>query len=184
MGSPSPVTVSVAPLTDDEGKIVGGIEVFRDESERIGDLKFAQSIQMNVLPKRLPHDGAVKFDARYYPHDLVGGDFYDVREIAPHRYGILIADVRGHGVSAALYTLLLKSLEENLSRHARHPQDFLTALNRELMKYVVVETFATAFYAVLDTESGIVRYSSAAHCRPLHYHALSAEIRTGMRISM
>jgi PAS domain S-box-containing protein len=165
------VSVSVAPLRDESGGIVGGIEAFSDESERIYDLEFARKIQENLLPESLPEPPNMRFDVRYYPHDLIGGDFYDVRSIGPGRYGILVADVRGHGVSASLYTMWLKSLTESHRQAAQDPAEFLSALNHELSRFVVTESFATAFYAVVDCERCEVVYANAGHPLPLRFRA-------------
>lgn len=165
------VTVSVAPLRDPSGKIVGGIETFRDETARIRDLEFARKIQQHLLPDTLPKPAHVRFDVHYHPHDLVGGDFYDIRQLSPNQFGVLVADVRGHGVSAALYTMWLKSLEEQFRALSAAPEEFVSALNRELGKYVVDESFATALYGVLDAEQRTFRYCSAGHPAPLHFQA-------------
>jgi PAS domain S-box-containing protein len=164
------VSVSVAPLQDDSGKIIGGIEIFRDETSTVADLEFAKNIQQKLLPQSLPDVKNVDFDVRYYPRELVGGDFYDIRELESGQYGIMVADVRGHGVSAALYTMWLKSLEESNIELAGEPSEFMTALNRELSRFVVSRSFATMFYGVLDVDTCQMRYSNAGHPPPLHFH--------------
>ena len=163
------VSVSVAPLHDDSGNIIGGIEIFHDETSTVADLEFAQNIQQKLLPQTLPDVKNVDFDVRYYPRELVGGDFYDIRELKGGQYGIMVADVRGHGVSAALYTMWLKSLEESNIDLAGKPSEFMTVLNRELSRFVVSGSFATVFYSVLDVETYQVKYSNAGHPPPLHF---------------
>jgi sigma-B regulation protein RsbU (phosphoserine phosphatase) len=170
------VSVSVAPLRDASGEIVGGIEIFRDESAQLRDLEFAQKIQRNVLPDLLPEPEGLRFDVRYYPHDLVGGDFYDVREMDEGRYGVLLADVSGHGVSAALYTMQLRSIAGGSAMVAGDPAAFIGAVNDELAKYVLAESFATAFYAVVDSHSGAVTYASAGHPPALHLAGAGGEV--------
>ena len=175
------LSVSVAPLRNDGGEVIGGIEVFRDETETVHDLEFARTIQRNLLPKKLPEAGEIEFDARYYPHDLLGGDFYDVRAAGEGRYGFLVADVRGHGVSASLYTMVLKSLLEGKGGLAGEPAALVTAVNRELSALVVSESFATAAYGVVDARNGEVVYSNAGHPPFLHYQArrgLAAELES------
>lgn len=169
-GSRVAVSVTVAPLRDEEGAVVGGIETFRDESAQVRDLEFARTVQQRLAPRSLPQEGEVRFAVRHYPHDLVSGDFYDVRQVAPGRYGALLADVRGHGVSAGLYTMMLKGMEEQALPHAAEPARFMAAMNAELSRYVVDESFATAFYAVVDTADGRVRYTNAGHPAPMHFH--------------
>lgn len=164
------VSVSVAPLRDPDGQVIGGIEAFRDETAQVRDMEFARTVQRRLLPAELPATGEIAFDVCYYPHDLVGGDFYDVQPVGPQSYGVFIADVSGHGVSAALYTMWLKSLKEGLKPVAHQPAVFMTELNRELSKYIVDESFATAFYAVVDA-GGQITYTNAGHPAPLHWRA-------------
>jgi len=177
-GSRVAVSVSVGPIRNQAGEVVGGIETFRDVTESISDLEFARKIQQYLLPPAPEPTGRLRFDVRYYPLDLVGGDFYDIRPLGEDRFGILVADVSGHGVSAALYTMWLKSLEETLSADAAEPDRFLSGINRELSRFVLAESFATAFYGVVSAGSDgcSLRYSNAGHPTPLHFHAARGEV--------
>lgn len=170
------VSASAAPLRDEAGNIVGGIETFRDETRLVADMEFAAKIQRHLFPTRLPETDLLEFDVRYFPHDLVGGDFYDVWEIEPGKFGVLVADVSGHGVSAALYTMWLKILEENFQSRAANPAEMITALNRALGRFVVPESFATAVYAVVDAKNCTCHYCNAGHPVPLHYSKASGEV--------
>jgi len=162
-----PVSVSVAPLRGDDGDIVGAIEVFRDESSSLQDLEFARLVQRQVLPDELPGTESLSFEVGYYPHDLVGGDFYWVRELEPGVLGLLVADVRGHGVSAALYTMTISSHLSTLAALTAEPGRLMGALNEHLEELTVAESFASAVYCLLDTVSWEVRYSNAGHPAPL-----------------
>jgi serine phosphatase RsbU (regulator of sigma subunit) len=172
-GGRAALATSVAPLKDEAGNVVGGVETFQDETENLRDLEFAQKIQRNLMPAQLPRTEVIAFDARYYPHDLVGGDFYDVDDLGDGKYALFVADVRGHGVSASLYTTVLKSMKDSLSARASDPSALLAAMNRELTKLVVSESFATAAYSVIDTNSWQAVYASAGQPPALHYQALS-----------
>jgi len=174
------VTVSVAPLRDASGKIIGGIEVFRDETARIRDLEFARKIQRHLMPESFPDSGEVAFDVLYYPYELIGGDFYDVRRLSSEHVGVMVADVSGHGVSAALYAMWLKSLLEGSSRAMLDPSRFLSELNRKLTELVVAECFATAFYGVVNARRHEMVYCNGGHPSPLHYHAAGGKV-TQMR---
>jgi sigma-B regulation protein RsbU (phosphoserine phosphatase) len=165
------VSVTVAPLRDEAGNIIGGVETFSDEGVAYRDLQLAKKIQRHLLPQALPEHPNISFDVRYYPHDLVGGDFYDIRELGPGLYGMLVADVSGHGVSAALYTMWLKSLEESAGDRAKEPGNFIAAINRELSRFALDESFATAFYAVIDAERCEVAYANAGHPPPLCFRS-------------
>jgi len=175
-GSRVPVSVSVAPLLDESGKVIGGIEAFMDESHRIRDLERARRVQQHLLPQSLPQPENLRFDVRYYPHDLVGGDFYDVRALDGDRYIVFVADVGGHGLSAALYTMYLKSLVNKLIADDNDVAGFMTALNRELNGLIGDESFATGLCAVVDTSSYEVTYSIAGHPPPLHLHAADNKV--------
>ena len=169
------LSTTVAPLHDESGVVIGGIETFRDETEALIDLEFAQKIQKHLFPAKLPATDKVAFDARYYPHDLVGGDFYDVAELGGGKYSVFVADVRGHGVSASLYTMVLNTVKDSLAAAAADPSAFLAAMNRELSRLVVSESFATAAYAVLDANTWEFTYASAGHPAALHYRAAEKE---------
>jgi len=163
-----PVEVTVAPLRNSDGDVIGGIEVFRDMSSTIDDLNRARIIQgLSVSPK-LPTDDRVHIGMRYVPHDLVGGDFLHVERIDDDRYAVLLADVMGHGIAAALYTMQLRSLWEEYRKMLGSPSDFLSALNRCL--HVLAEGgdhFATAVHLVANASTGLVEYALAGHENPL-----------------
>ncbi len=157
------VSVSTAPLLAPDGTVIGGIEAFRDESGHIQDLEAAQKIQRNLLPEALPSDDSLHFSVRYYPRDMVGGDYYDVFPLRSGRCGVLLADVSGHGVSAALYTMQLKSIADAALDRTGYPGAFMAALNDGLARFVVSTSFATAIYALVDAQAGTVTYSTAGH---------------------
>ena len=162
------VSVSVAPLRNDAGNIIGGIEIFQDESTSIADLELARHIQQSLLPSSLPQADEILFDVRYLPHNLVGGDFYDFHELGSGRYGILVADVCGHGVSAALYTMWLKNLTNRFFKKTNTPAEFIKALNDELNNLLLVRgSFITLFYGIFDTNTGQLIYANAGHTPPL-----------------
>jgi serine phosphatase RsbU (regulator of sigma subunit) len=172
------VSVSTAPMHDSAGKVVGGIETFSDSTAWVQDLELARQIQRHIFSENPPASVGIQFDVRYYPHNLVGGDFYDIREVAPGKYGFLVADVMGHGVSAALYTMYLKSLSESLTDLSDRPDKYLTAMNRQLSKIVVEEGFATAFYAVISVDGYELVYANGGHPEPFLYGSTDGKLTT------
>jgi hypothetical protein len=171
-----PVLANVSPLFDDHGATIGCIQMFRDESEALYDLRLARNVQRRILPQELPKNERIEFDVAFLPHDLVGGDFYDILRIGPNRFGVIVADVTGHGVSAALHTMVLKLLERTIEPCAESPARYLGTLNTEIRRIALPGGFATAVYGVIDAESGEFVYSSAGHCPPLHFHAGSRTV--------
>ena len=109
-GAHLPMAVTVAPLHDEEGRVVGGVETFRDFTETYANLERAKQIQTLSLEHDLPSDDRVSFATFYLPHDMIGGDFFAIRQLGPDHYAFILADVMGHGVAAALHTMELSSL--------------------------------------------------------------------------
>jgi phosphoserine phosphatase RsbU/P len=105
-----PMRVSVAPLRDGSGKIVGGVEMFLDLSLEVGDMQRAQRIQSQCLVNEAVHDPRLWVRMHYAPHDMIGGDFCAMSLAGPDRYAFIVADVMGHGLSAALYDVPAQSL--------------------------------------------------------------------------
>ena len=163
-----PVEVSVSPIRDSTGKVVGGIELFRDLSLNVEDMIRAKLIQAAELASVFPADDRLGFAVRYTPNDIVGGDFYRIERLDPDRYGILIADVMGHGVAAALYTMQLRSLWEDGRADLDAPARFLGRMNHRL--HILAGDagyFATAVYATLNAATGALCYTRAGHPPPL-----------------
>lgn len=155
------VAVSVAPLHDADGKVIGAVETFQDYSEAYSDLERAKQIQTLSLEHDLPKDSRVGFASFYLPHDMVGGDYFAIRQLDADHYGFILADVMGHGVAAALHTMHLSSLWSRYCNTLMHPKKFAQVLNRNLCRIVNGESFATAICGVLDASGKKVRIASA-----------------------
>lgn len=167
-GARIPVEVSVAPLTDQSGTAVGGIEVFRDMTPAMEELERAKLIQQNSLECARDLQDRVRFAVQYTPQEIVGGDFYRVEAIGDDRFALLTADVMGHGISAALYTMQFRALWEELRENLQDPAAYLTELNRRLWVLTQNEDcFASAMFLVLDARDGLVTYANAGHPQPI-----------------
>lgn len=167
-GERIPVEVSVAPLRNEAGEIIGGIETFRDMASTMKDLNRARLIQKNALQFTPIDDARLKVATVCIPHDMVGGDFLHVERLDADRYVIFVADVTGHGVAAALYTMQLRSLCEEHRKLFDCPEAFMTALNVRLHALANQnDYFATAAHFVVNAATGHVAYSCAGHESPL-----------------
>ncbi len=129
--------------------------------------RVAMVLQRSLLPRRLLDFTGVSVAARYFPAaDEVGGDWYDIFELSRGRLGVAIGDVVGHGVRAAA---LMGQLRTTL--HAYALEDHGPARTLELVDRFVQampdSPMATAAYAVLDTNTGMLTISSAGHLPPL-----------------
>jgi phosphoserine phosphatase RsbU/P len=160
-GKRIPMQVTVSPIRNEAGEIIGGVETFRDVSAVLVDLERARRIQALSLEHDLPEDARVRISTFYMPHDIVGGDFYAVRQINADQYGFLLADVMGHGVAAALHTMHLSSLWGAHCHLLATPAEFAATVNRELAKVVKDESFATAICGVIDARQRSVRFAAA-----------------------
>jgi serine phosphatase RsbU (regulator of sigma subunit) len=160
-GKRIPMQVTVAPIHDESGAVVGGVETFRDMSTVLSDLLRAKQIQTLSLEHDLPQDSRIEFTTSYAPHDIVGGDFYAIRQLNTDEYGILLADVMGHGVAAALYTMHLSMLWIRYYAELTKPAAFASSVNRELNRVVKDESFATAICATVNARTGSLRLTSA-----------------------
>lgn len=163
-----PVEVTVSPLRDAAGAVVGGVELFRDASESVAEMERAKVIQENTLRCPLPEDPRISFAMSYLPRDLVGGDFYRVEHTQGSHYAVFAADVAGHGVSSALYTMQIRALWEDLRPEFDHPARVFTAMNRRVRAIAPEEGyFATAVYLVVDAANGKISYARAGHPAPM-----------------
>ncbi len=168
-GERIPVEVSVSPLRNSKGVIVGGIELFRDLTHGMKDLERAHLIQSSAMEAHGNPDPRLAVSIRYTPNDVVGGDFYHFEHLKPDLLGIMIADVMGHGVASALYTMQLRSLWEDWREEAGNPAQFMTHIGRQL--HVLAEDagyFATAICMTVNPATGDVDFVRAGHPAPLH----------------
>ena len=138
------------------------------QSKIRADLDHARTIQQGLLPQDLVGTGFSAV-AKYIPADAVGGDYYDVFKISETLYGIVVADVSGHGISSALIMSMVKVLLKTHALSQRSPQKTLEIINRTFLTEVKTDNFVTIFYAILDTADHTLCYNSAGHCPALFF---------------
>lgn len=126
------------------------------------ELKIAQQIQSSILPQAMPRVAGLTIAAHYRPMTAVAGDFYDFLEVDPHRLGILVADVSGHGVPAALIASMIKVALAAQREHAHSPAAVLGGMNQTLCGQLA-DQYVTAAYLFLDLRSRTIRYAAAGH---------------------
>jgi serine phosphatase RsbU (regulator of sigma subunit) len=163
-----PMQVTAAPIRNESGEVIGGVETFRDVSPMLQDLERAKMIQVQTLAQDLPADPRLRFSTFYLPHDIVGGDYYAVKQLDGDRYGFLLADMEGHGLAAALYTMQLGSVWNQHFQLLTNPAVFAAEVNKELVRiFGRVVTFATAVCGVIDARAGKVSFTGAGGPSPL-----------------
>lgn len=131
------------------------------------EISVARHIQQSFLPPSLPDEPGWEFAARYRAARQVGGDFYDAFRLPDGRLGLMIADVMGKGVPAALFMAMARTTLRSTALSGRDPAAALVRANELILNDSSAEHFLSAFYAAVDPESGLLEYALAGHNRPL-----------------
>ena len=126
------------------------------------ELDIARQIQSSILPQAMPRIRGLTIVSRYRPMTAVAGDFYDFLEIDTERLGILVADVSGHGVPAALIASMVKVALAAQRDHADSPAAVLAGMNETLCGRLAGQ-YVTAAYLFIDVRSRTIRYGAAGH---------------------
>ena len=126
------------------------------------ELAIAREIQTSILPSGSPETKNLHITTAYHPMTAVAGDFYDFIPVDQYRIGVLVADVSGHGVPAALIAAMMKMAVQSIVPCAHSPGDVLQALNR-MLSGQPRDQFVTAAYLFIDTQNYKARYSAAGH---------------------
>ncbi len=130
------------------------------------ELQLARDIQQSLLPRRMPPADGLRIDGAYLPMSAVAGDFYDVTVQPDGRVVVIVADVSGHGVPAALVASMVKvAFAAEVERYER-PGDMLGGINRALTGKFE-RAYVTACCVVIDRPRGTVGYAAAGHPPPL-----------------
>ena len=151
------------------------------EIERLAlekELEIAWKIQDSLLPKSFPEMKKYEVAAFYKPAKEIGGDYYDVIPLSNNKFGLVMADVSGKGIPAALIMTMLSGILNMEARANQDPVMVLTKLNEGLLAKVGGGMFATVFYAVLDTVNNTVELVSAGHHEILVYRAAAAKVES------
>ena len=135
------------------------------------DLAVANEIQQAILPRVFPPfpDLTDKIDiaASMVPAKDVGGDFYDFFRIDDDHIGLIMADVSGKGIPAAIFMAVSRTLIRTVGLQGSGPGECLTKSNELLSKESVDCMFVTVFYAILNVKTGVVEYSNGGHNSPI-----------------
>src|SRR5215218_1309509 len=145
------------------------LETFYHSVEQ--ELRMARRIQHALLPKDLPELEGWKIAYHYQPAREVGGDFYDFLRLDDGRLGLVIGDVSGKGMAAALVMANTQSVLRAVARRAGvTPGQVLQEANELMYAYMPPNMFVTCFYGVLDPKSGRLLYANAGHDPPCERH--------------
>lgn len=177
------LSISASPVYDNQGRIIGATSTFRDQSERVGfeiekqrildrELHISEVLQHAILPPSVPsHLMGYEIAVKYLPalnEAEIGGDFYDVFDLGDNRFAVLIGDVVGKGLKAAMRVAAARHAIRSYAYLDPRPSRVLTLANNALCKDTSDESqLLTLFYAVIDPGIGGLSYSSAGHVPPV-----------------
>jgi phosphoserine phosphatase RsbU/P len=131
------------------------------------ELEIAKEVQSFLFPKNLPDNQSIKIKASYYPHDSIGGDYYDYIKFSNDSFLICIADVSGKGIPAALLMSNFQASLRTLVRQTRDLKQIVEELNYNILDNAKGERFITFFIAIFDLTAGKINYINAGHNPPM-----------------
>jgi serine phosphatase RsbU (regulator of sigma subunit)/predicted ester cyclase len=141
------------------------------ERERIEqELRVARRIQQALLPEAIPQSEGWEIAQFYQPAREVGGDFYDFLQLVDGHVGLVVGDVSGKGIPAAVLMANTQSVLRTVAQRGSVPGQTLMEANEVLCAYVPPNMFVTCFYGILDPESGRLVYANAGHNLPCRRH--------------
>jgi serine phosphatase RsbU (regulator of sigma subunit) len=127
----------------------------------------AQQIQRTLHPEEVEELPGYAVDTYYKPFRDVGGDYFDVIELAGNRTLFAVADVSGKGMPAALLAANIQALVRSIATTETDPVAMAQQINRHMSRYTPIDRFATAVFIVLSRETGELVYVNAGHNAPL-----------------
>lgn len=171
-GADDCVTEPVSPreLGARIGRLIGMADMARETARHSAvlsrEMAHARRVQRHILPLEPPHVDGVQIVAEYVPATDIGGDLFDIIPLEPGRVAFFMADVAGHGIGAALNTMVIKSQLSIWGKPGITVTETLGMLNNHLFALTDLD-YATAVYAILDVPSRQLEYAVAGHPNPL-----------------
>lgn len=132
------------------------------------ELKRVAEIQRSLLPKVLPTIPGLSVAAHYHTSQWAGGDYYDFFELPGGKWGLLVADVSGHGTPAAVMMAITHAIAHGHQGDPEPPSRLLEHVNERLARLYTTDgsVFVTAFYGIFDPSDRTIRYANAGHNPP------------------
>jgi sigma-B regulation protein RsbU (phosphoserine phosphatase) len=170
----------LAALAQQVGNLIGNLLVHQQRitEERLRrELEIAAEIQESLLPTHLPQVGGLSISVASVPASEVGGDFYDFITLDDRRLTLVIGDVAGKGIPAAMLTSLTRAMLRVEAMRGEPPHVIIRQANKLLYPDLHgADSFVTAFVATIDTFEGTLQYASAGHTPTLIWRAATHEV--------
>ena len=154
------------------------LDHYSDEERRRleSELELSQVVQRALLPQRIPDIRGVELAAFSRPSEIIGGDYFDFFQFRDGTHGLVIADVSGHGVAAAMLMSSLQTAIRTMAPDTDSPAEILERINRFYIHNIHFTTFVTVFLARFDPVTRTLTYVNAGHNPPAVRRGASAEI--------
>jgi len=173
-GREVPLSLSVSPLRDPDGRTIGGICQFRDMTEEYGQLKLAGEIQKHMVTTRGFSRDGLRVETLFKPLEVTGGDYVEAFVTDTGLVAASSADATGHGVSAALFAMIYKTLFHGSIKDTYAPSEMLETINRDFCRMSTVEGYyLTASVVIIDPSSRTGFFASAGHPMALVFRSRS-----------
>lgn len=150
--------------------------LMRINSEINEEMETAKKIQEGLMPTTLPEMINLDSAVVYIPASKVGGDLYDIMVTPSQKTAVLIFDVSGHGIPAALVGAMAKMLFAHFIEKTESPAEVFRLINKQICSFVKTEQYLTAFLGFIDPVKNIMTYSRAGHVPPLVYRKKEQKI--------
>ena len=134
-----------------------------------GHLQAAAAIQKKLLPEQAPSIDGFDIATLLQSSTSVSGDFYDFIPLSETQIGIVLGDVKGSGIPAALLMVMIRTALRLLCHEEEAPASILKRINDLVVRDTEADLFATMVYGILDTTASTFTYSNGGHCYPFHW---------------
>ncbi len=151
------------------------IDLRERDSQIQKQLDMASVIQRSILPGEMDDWNELKFSVRYIAMEKIGGDFYDIHQLKDDKLGIMIADVSGHGIPAALVTTMAKISFGNAGARFDSPKQIFQEVNQNILDHVKTQDYMTCFMVAVDDEYNVV-YANASHQKAILLRSAKGEV--------
>lgn len=165
--------LKVQERTEDLERTMNELKLRDEQIQK--QLDMASVIQRSILPSRLDDWNELKFAVRYRAMEKIGGDFYDVFQLKDNKIGVLMADVSGHGIPAALVTAMAKISFGNAGTVYSSPKRIFQEVNRNIIDHMKTQDYMTCFMVAIDDDYNVT-YSNASHQKAILLHSEKGEV--------
>ncbi len=161
-------------IAQQSAQVIENARLYEEEKELKRyehELEMAREIQEGLIPKKLPESERLDIACFFNPAHQVGGDYFDFFDLGQDLLGVVMADVSGHGPSAALVMTMVKGIIHAITHDLESPSKVLAEMNLILSEIGPKEMFVTMMFLLFDLKERKLRYSNAGHNPLLFYQS-------------